>query len=178
MLTTIDSTAALGARDQAFVLLLSRLGLRAGEVAALRVSHVDWREGRVRVPPGKTGRERGLAPFSGGRHRPRARPEAPPRVRAERGGVSAGASALSPDHGERGHGHRATRPTARAHFGRAVRGPRVSHTVATHLVQHGGSMNTVADILGHAQLETTAIYAKLDVETLATVALPWPGGGQ
>jgi site-specific recombinase XerD len=52
------------------------------------------------------------------------------------------------------------------------------HTVATQLVQHGVSMKTVADILGHVQLETTAIYAKLDVETLATVALPWPGGAQ
>lgn len=52
------------------------------------------------------------------------------------------------------------------------------HTVASHLVQHGVRMKAVADILGHAELETTAIYAKLDVTTLLTVALPWPGGAQ
>jgi site-specific recombinase XerC len=39
-------------------------------------------------------------------------------------------------------------------------------------------MKAVADILGHAELETTAIYAKLDVPTLLTAALPWPGGAQ
>jgi site-specific recombinase XerC len=39
-------------------------------------------------------------------------------------------------------------------------------------------MKTVADVLGHSDLETTAIYAKLDVATLATVALPWPGGAR
>jgi site-specific recombinase XerC len=39
-------------------------------------------------------------------------------------------------------------------------------------------MKAVADVLGHAELETTAIYAKLDVGTLLTVAQPWPGGAQ
>jgi site-specific recombinase XerD len=49
------------------------------------------------------------------------------------------------------------------------------HTVATHLVCGGASFKVVADVLGHARLETTAIYAKLDVDALAGVALPWPG---
>ena len=46
------------------------------------------------------------------------------------------------------------------------------------MVRRDVPMKTVADLLGHARLETTAIYAKLDRETLATIALPWPGGAR
>ena len=52
------------------------------------------------------------------------------------------------------------------------------HTVASQLVQHGVSFKTVADVLGHQALRTTTIYAKLDLPTLATIGLPWPGGVQ
>jgi len=45
------------------------------------------------------------------------------------------------------------------------------------MVNRGVSFKDVADVLGHQSLETTALYAKLDLETLAPVALPWPGGG-
>jgi site-specific recombinase XerD len=44
------------------------------------------------------------------------------------------------------------------------------------MVQRGVSFKTVADLLGHQSLQTTAIYAKLDLPALAAVALPWPGG--
>jgi site-specific recombinase XerD len=43
------------------------------------------------------------------------------------------------------------------------------------MVKQGVTLKEVADVLGHARLETTAIYAKLDVDTLRGVALPWPG---
>ena len=46
------------------------------------------------------------------------------------------------------------------------------------MVRRDVPMKTVSDLLGHARLETTAIYAKLDRETLATIALPWPGGAR
>jgi site-specific recombinase XerD len=52
------------------------------------------------------------------------------------------------------------------------------HTVATHMVRQGVSFKDVADVLGHRKLDTTAIYAKLDIPSLAGVALPWPGGAQ
>jgi site-specific recombinase XerD len=52
------------------------------------------------------------------------------------------------------------------------------HTVATQMVRRGAAFKEVADVLGHVDLQTTAIYAKLDVDTLARVALPWPGGVQ
>ena len=50
------------------------------------------------------------------------------------------------------------------------------HTAATQMVRRGIGFKQVADVLGHRLLETTNIYAKLDVDTLQRVALPWPGG--
>jgi site-specific recombinase XerD len=50
------------------------------------------------------------------------------------------------------------------------------HTTATQMVRRGATFKQVADVLGHAKLETTAIYAKLDLQTLARVALAWPEG--
>ena len=52
------------------------------------------------------------------------------------------------------------------------------HTLATGMVCHGATFKDVADILGHRSLTTTGIYAKLDLPTLAQVALPWPGEQQ
>lgn len=49
------------------------------------------------------------------------------------------------------------------------------HTAATQMVCRGATFKEVADVLGHASLATTAIYAKLDLATLARVSLPWPG---
>ena len=178
VLRALDTTAACGARDHAVLLLLSRLGLRAGDVAALRAAHIDGHRGCVHVPPGKTGRARvlplahdvGMAVVDAVRHRPpgyrgdglfvRMRPPYRPIT----------ASTVT---------EIATRALRRAH----IQVPRPGahafrHTVATALVHHGVSMKAVADVLGHARLDTTAIYAKLDVDTLVTVAMPWPGGGQ
>jgi site-specific recombinase XerD len=52
------------------------------------------------------------------------------------------------------------------------------HTAATQMVNQGATFKDVADVLGHQSLQTTAIYAKLDLAKLAQVALPWPGGEQ
>ena len=48
------------------------------------------------------------------------------------------------------------------------------HTAATRLHRRGASLKEVADLLGHQSIDTTAIYAKVDLPTLARVALPWP----
>ena len=64
-------------------------------------------------------------------------------------------------------GRRSTRRSAGAYVFR--------HTVASRMVQQGASLKEVADVLGHRSLDTTAIYAKLDLPRLREVALPWPG---
>ena len=171
-----DDARATGPRDRAVLLLLGRLGLRASEVAALQRKDIDWREGQVRIRAGKSGCERHLPlPEDVGvalvvslrRARPtpecrtvfmRARPPYGPLTAAAIGDIA----------------HRALRRAgvvthrAGAHTFR--------HTAATQMVQRGVSFKAVADVLGHARLQTTAIYAKLDLDTLAAVALPWPGG--
>jgi site-specific recombinase XerD len=50
------------------------------------------------------------------------------------------------------------------------------HSLATTMVVHGVTFKTVADVLGHQSLATTAIYGKLDLGSLSRVAMPWPGG--
>lgn len=173
-----DDTRATGPRDRAVLLLLGRLGLRASEVAALQREDVDWREGQVRIRAGKSGRERSLPlpqdvgdalvaslrrPASARRCRAlfvHARPPYGPLAAAAIGDLAQRAL--------RRAGvvvHRAGAHTFR-------------HTAATQMVQRGVPFKAVADVLGHARLQTTAIYAKLDVDTLAAVALPWPGGGR
>jgi site-specific recombinase XerD len=178
ILETVDTSTSVGTRDHAILLLLSRLGLRAGEVAALRVPDIDWREGCLHIRPGKTGRERLLPlPQEVGAalvHVLKVRPAHAAReavfVRARPPCRPLTASAITAI---------AQRVQQRADVRLSRRGAHAfRHTVASQLVQHGVSMKAVADILGHAELETTAIYAKLDVPTLLTVALPWPGGAQ
>ena len=49
------------------------------------------------------------------------------------------------------------------------------HTAATRMVNRGASLGEIAEVLGHASVESTAIYAKVDLATLTRVAMPWPG---
>jgi site-specific recombinase XerD len=164
-------------RDYALLLLLARLGLRASEVAFLELRDVDWQQGVIRVRSTKTGRDRRLPlPREVGdalvdylRH---GRPDyqhsrlflraSPPHGPLTPAAVTAVAKrALTGDGVEVRKGAHAFR-----------------HTAATQMVRRGATFKEVADVLGHGRIETTAIYAKLDLDTLADVALPWPGGGR
>ena len=163
--------------DRAILLLLSRLGFRAAEAAALTVKDVDWHNGIVRVA-GKGGKERrlplpadvGAALVATLRSRPPASPPDVIFVTALPPYRQLGGSAVS------AIATRALRcagvivPRPGAHLFR--------HAFASQMVRRDVPMKTVADLLGHARLETTTIYAKLDRETLATIALPWPGGAR
>ncbi len=164
-------------RDYALFLLLARLGLRASEVALLELHDIDWQQGLICVPSTKTGRGRRLPlPREVGdalvdylRHgRPdyqhsrlflRASPPHGPLTPAAV--TSVAKRALKRDGLEVRKGAHAFR-----------------HTAATQMVRNGATFKEVADVLGHGRIETTAIYAKLDLDTLAEVALPWPGGGR
>jgi len=175
VLSLCHSDTTVAVRDRAVLLLLARLGLRAGEVAAIQIEHLRWSEGELLVVPGKSGRER-LLPLSDEVGRTlvaylRRRPQSndrrvflcvrPPHRPLASSSVSAIASCYL---------RRAGLPAG--HCGAHV----LRHTVATQMVRQGVSFKQVADVLGHARLETTAIYAKLDLETLSRLALPFPGG--
>ena len=166
-------------RDRAILLLLAHLGLRAGEAASLVLDDLDWQAGQIRLRAGKCRRERVLP--------------LPQEVGA--------ALAEYLQHGRPPHGGRRVfltlaapvqafcqaaavtkivqRNLARAGIplGRLTGAHMLRHTAASRMVNRGASFKDVADVLGHRSLQTTGIYAKLDLHTLAGVALPWIGGG-
>jgi site-specific recombinase XerD len=171
-----DGTASR-ARDYAILLLLSRLGLRANEVASLQLHDVDGVTGSLLIRASKTHAERLL---------PLAQDVGEALLASLRPGRPATSSCqfclahTAPDHPL----HTASAMTkigkrllAKAGMARQSSGAHLfRHTVATQLVNRGASFKDIADVLGHHTLQTTSLYAKLDLAALAQVALPWPGG--
>jgi site-specific recombinase XerD len=164
-----------GRRDYAMALCLAELGLRASEVVALRLDDIDWRAGTLRVVGGKNRRDREL-PL------PQAVGEAIT-VYLQKGRPKSAARHLFLRYG-RFQGQAISTWIVRREMGRALKkvpgyehlkGAHVlRHTAATRLFQHGVPLKVVADVLGHQSIDTTQIYTKVDVPSLAKVALPWP----
>jgi site-specific recombinase XerD len=177
VVSSCDLSRAHGLRDHAILLLLARLGLRGGDILTMSVDDVDWKRGTLRVR-GKGRRETILpVPQEVGdamlayleRGRPQAttdrmfltvfapiRPFASPstvsdivRVALQRAGI-----------------HDA--PSRGAHL--------LRHSAATAMLRAGSSLDTVATVLRHQSPDTTAHYAKVDIEMLRQVAQAWPGG--
>lgn len=173
LLRSCDRRTAIGRRDYAVLLTLLRLGLRAGEVAALRLDEIDWRAGEL-VVHGKGGRlDRLPLPADAGeaivaylqRGRPRvARREVflralAPITALERGGVSTIVRRACV---------RAGIPPVGAH--------RLRHTLACEMVAAGVALAEIGEVLRHRSSSSTAGYARLDLDALRQLALPWPGG--
>jgi site-specific recombinase XerD len=178
LLAHINRRTALGRRDYAILLLLARLGLRAGEVAFLDLEDIDWKGASLSVR-GKGGRRTELPlPADVGeaivaylRH---ARPRSTSRrvfLRARapvRGFLGPSAVGSMVRHALQRAGIDA--PTTGAHQFR--------HGLATQMLRHGASLSEIGELLGHRSAETTNIYIKVDLDALRTLALPWPGGGR
>jgi integrase/recombinase XerD len=172
MLANCDRRKAVGRRDFAILLLLWRLGLRAREVSALNLGDIDWREGEM-VVRGKGNRHDRLPlPVDVGDgiagYLRRGRP--PVQSRAVFLTMSAPIRTLSPD-GVRAVVRYACRRAGLAPFG----SHRLRHTTATQLLSEGSSLEEIAQVLRHENLDTTSIYAKVDDRALTEVARPWPG---
>jgi site-specific recombinase XerD len=176
LLQSCDRGHPTGQRDYAILLLLARLGLRAGEVVALTLDDLDWEAGELLVR-GKGGqRDRmpllqdvGEALVTYIRHvRPRSatrrvflRMKAPQRGFASSVAVST----------------IVRRALERAGLEPPCKGAHVlRHSLATDLLRAGASMAQISDVLRHRQPQTTEIYAKVDQAALKTLAQPWPGG--
>jgi integrase/recombinase XerD len=173
LLASCDRRRTVGRRDYAVLLLLSRLGLRAGEVAALTLDDLDWHVGELFVA-GKGGRfdrlplavDVGEAIVSYLRRRPRTQD----RALFVRVVAPAGALRTSAVSGiVRSACRRAGLPSVGSH---ALR-----HTTATEMLRHGASLPEIGEVLRHREQKTTAIYAKVDRKTLRRLARPWPQGG-
>jgi integrase/recombinase XerD len=171
LLATCDRRTAMGRRDFAIIMLLSRLGLRRGEVAALRLGDIDWHAGEILVR-GKASRHERLPLLSevgeavAGYLR-RGRPSGAQGdcvfIRAR-----APLRALGPN------GVSCAVRSASSRAGLGTIGPhRLRHTVATELLRKGASLTEIGQVLRHRRLQSTAIYAKVDHEALRSVARAW-----
>lgn len=170
LLASCDRRRLVGRRDFAIMLLLARLGLRAGEVAALTLDDIDWRTGMLLVH-GKGGREDALplptdvgeAIVSYLRRRPRCECRALfLRVTAPRRGLNRCTVAWV----VRAACDRTGLPRVGAH--------RLRHTTATEMLRAGASLSEIGQVLRHRESKTTAIYAKVNDTALRALARPWP----
>jgi site-specific recombinase XerD len=174
VLAALDDSTARGFRDRAIILCLSGLGLRAGEVAGLHLEDLDWRAGTLQIRTRKTRRGALLPLPSEIGHALVAylRAGRPPTQERHVFVVHRGSCAPMTS--------RAIRDVVRSALRRAgVAAPTTGshllrHTLATRLIRRGASLKEIADLLGHRSLDTTAIYAKVDLPSLRDVAVPWP----
>lgn len=173
LLESCDRQTSKGLRDFALLLLLVRLGLRAGETVALELDDIDWEQGEIEIRGKGRRQERLPLPVDVGEalvaYLRRGRPDTADRhlflrSRAPRRALSSSAV-----------GHVVYEACDRAQIPRV--GPhRLRHTAATHMLCQGASLPEIAQVLRHRHLETTAIYAKVDRTALRELAQPWPGG--
>lgn len=160
-------------RNLAILALLSGLGLRAGEVADLRLEDIAWRAGII-VVRGK-GHYRDALPLPPGVGLALAEYLAHDTHRGpgERHVFHTAVGAFGP---LRANGVKHTVSSAAARAGCGPIGPhRFRHALASRALNAGSSMEEVSQLLRHRSLESTGIYAKVDFERLRQVARPWPG---
>lgn len=172
LLRTCDRREAIGRRDYAVLMTLLRLGLRASEVAALSLDDVDWRAAEI-VVHGKGRRDERLPlPADVGKaiadYLRRGRPGT---TRRE---VFLRAIAPIGDLGRGGVSYvvrRACRRAGLTPFG----AHRLRHTLACEMVGAGVPLHEIGQVLRHRDVSSTAIYARVGVDQLRSLALPWPG---
>jgi len=174
LIAACDGDAGARRRDRAIVLLLVRLGLRAGDVAQLRLTDIEWQTGSLRVC-GKSRYEVRLPlPQDVGdaiaaylEYRPSTRRSdllflrtiAPCRPFRRGDGISSVVKRIM----------------KRADIVAPVKGAHaLRHTAATEMLRHGVPLDKIGLVLRHRGIDTTAYYAKADVALLKQVAQPWP----
>ncbi|WP_246777224.1 tyrosine-type recombinase/integrase [Microvirga sp. VF16] len=170
-----DVTTSMGIRDRAVLLLLARLGLRAGDIAGMRLDDIDWQEGTLRVR-GKGRREIRLPlPQDAGDAIIAYLRDARPLAACEQIFLRI----VAP-----------YRPLASASVSSIVslaleragiddppsRGTNLlRHSAATGMLRAGATLDMIGTVLRHRSIDTTAHYAKVDVDMLLQIAQPWPG---
>jgi len=170
-----DLNTAVGLRDRAVLLLLARLGLRAHEVIALQLEDCDWDSGHLRLRS-KNRREQLLPmPIDVGAaiaaYLQRGRPMSKDRhlfllSRAPIRGLRQGAI-----------GTIVRYALQRAQVDAPHRGShQFRHALAVRMLQGGASLREIGEVLRHQSPQSTSIYARVDIDALRSLAMPWPGG--
>lgn len=174
-----NRASASGRRNFAILMMLSKLGLRAGEVATLTLDDIDWRAGEMLVRA--KGRQRARMPIASdvgaaivaylrdGRPKTSCRQLFLRSLAPHTGFASASAITMIAKTalervGIHGYAHQG------AHIFR--------HSLATELLRSSATLSEIGHLLRHKSYDTTRIYAKVDIEALRTLSQPWPGGAQ
>jgi integrase/recombinase XerD len=177
LLASCDRATVVGRRDLAILTVLVRLGLRAGEAAALRLDDIDWRRGELTVHGKGNRHDRLPLPADVGQAIVAWLTAGRPDTTAAGGGREVFLRVRVPHEAlTRGA---VTQVVARA-AQRAGLGPiyahRLRHTAATGMLRAGGSLPEIGQVLRHRHALTTAIYAKVDLDGLRPLARSWPRG--
>jgi integrase/recombinase XerD len=173
LLASCDRGTADGRRDLAMLTLLARMGLRAGEVAGLRLNDIDWRLGEITIAGKGNRRDKLPLPADAGEavaaYLQHGRPATALdrsvfiRIKAPHRGLTSGGVTQAVAAAAR----RAGLSTIYAH--------RLRHSAATAILAEGGSLAEIGQVLRHRRPHTTAAYTKVSVEALRSLARPWPG---
>jgi integrase/recombinase XerD len=176
VLNSVDRKTAMGRRDYAILLILARLGLRAGEIKALTLEDLDWQEGLITVR-GKAGRfsqlplprDVGAAIADYLRHGRQTTNSRCVFLRAK--------APMGGFRGQSGVGSMVRHALERAGIDSPRKGAhQFRHALACQMLKQGASLSEIGELLRHRSPQTTAIYAKVDLDSLAALALSWPGG--
>ena len=176
VLNQCDRRTAQGRRDYAILLLLARLGLRACEIVSLTLDDIHWQAGEISIQ-GKGNRSAllPLPPDVGqaiAAYLEKDRPACSTRrvfirMKAPRRGF-ANSEAISTIVARTLKRAGIDSPHTGAHLFR--------HTLATQMLRQGATLADIALLLRHRSLNTTTLYAKVDLTALRALAQPWPGG--
>jgi len=174
LIAACDATDRVGMRDRAILLLLARLGLRAGDVASLRLPDISWPLATIRV--GGKGQREALLPLP-----------------QDAGDAILTYLEFSRPHVESdhvflrccapfrpfAHGGPVSLIVRRAFLRSGIKSPSLGshilrHSVASEMLRQGTPLYGIATVLRHRSIETTTIYAKVDLKLLSEVTQPWP----
>ena len=178
VLNQCDRRTAKGRRDYAILLLLARLGLRACEIVSLTLDDIHWQSGEIRIQgKGKRSALLPLPPDVGQAIADYLEQDRPIcstrrvfiRMKAPRRGF-ANSAAISTIVARTLKRAGIDSPHTGAHLFR--------HSLATQMLRQGATLADIAILLRHSSINTTAIYAKVDLMALRPLAQPWPGGVQ
>lgn len=175
LLRSIDRSTVTGKRNYAAILCMMDLGLRVGDVARLSLDDIDWSGGTVRAANHKRARPYRLPmPRRLGKalvdYLSKGRPSSQRRevflCHARPHGAPVTVAALK---------RMMWYAWERAGLGERFSGTHIlRHTVATRMKQQGVGLKLIADVLGHQSVQTTALYAQVDLPALRKVSQPWP----
>jgi site-specific recombinase XerD len=175
LLNSCDRHSAIGQRNYAILLLLARLGLRAGEILSLELDDIRWDAAEIEVRGKGSQRKRFPLTEDVGSAIAAYLKNARPSCGSRRLFLRTRAP-------YRGLGHASSvdtivsRSLARAGLDPPMKGAHLlRHSLATHMLRNGATLTEIGQILHHANPDTTSIYAKVDIEGLRDLAQSWPG---